>query len=209
MAKLSAELQRYFFAEERQEKVKLSDILALAGERSFGFLFAILSLPSALPIPAPGYSIPFGILIFILAMQLITGAPRPWLPQPMANWSVKTELAQKFTKGGIPWLKRLEGVAKPRYTFVCQKLPGRAILGIAIALMATSMMIPIPGTNTLPAVGICLIGIGLFEDDGAICIGGVTFCTVIAAAMISVIWVFYRGGTSILDIVKEWVKEAF
>ena len=62
MARLSVELQRYFFEEDRQPQVKLADILSFAGERIFGFLFVILSLPSALPVPAPGYSIPFGIV---------------------------------------------------------------------------------------------------------------------------------------------------
>ena len=48
MAKLSVELNRYFFEESRSEKVTLSEILTLAGERIFGFLFVILALPSAL-----------------------------------------------------------------------------------------------------------------------------------------------------------------
>ncbi|MGC1394259.1 MAG: exopolysaccharide biosynthesis protein, partial [Coleofasciculaceae cyanobacterium] len=54
MAKLSVELQRYFFEEERSSKVTLNEVLEIAGERIFGFLFVILSLPSALPVPAPG-----------------------------------------------------------------------------------------------------------------------------------------------------------
>jgi hypothetical protein len=48
-------------------------------------------------------------------------------------------------------------------------------LGIAIALMGISMMIPIPGTNTLPAMGIFVTGFGLMEDDGAISLGGLVF----------------------------------
>ena len=63
MARLSVELNRYFFEEDRSSDIKLIDILELAGERVFGFLFVILALPSALPVPAPGYSIPFGILM--------------------------------------------------------------------------------------------------------------------------------------------------
>ncbi|MEM8641571.1 MAG: exopolysaccharide biosynthesis protein [Cyanobacteria bacterium P01_G01_bin.54] len=206
MSKLSIELNRYLFEEEREQKVSLRSILALAGERGFGFLFVILSLPSALPVPAPGYSIPFGIVLLILAMQFIVGAKRPLLPGDLGDWSVKTELAQKFATRGIPWLKRLEQIAKPRFVFICQNLPGRAVIGGAIALMSISMMIPIPGTNTLPAMGIFLIGIGLFEDDGMICVAGATLCGAIAATMASVIWVFYKGGTSILDIIKNWVK---
>jgi hypothetical protein len=206
MAKLSTELNRYFFEEDRAETVKLNDVLLLAGERVFGFLFVILSLPSALPIPAPGYSVPFGLLIFVLAVQFMIGSQKPWLPQRMANWSIKTTLAQRFVKTGLPWLRRLEGLSKPRFTAVCTSLPGRLFVGSAIALMAISMMIIIPGTNTLPAMGIFLTGIGLVEDDGLICAVGATACVAIAVVMVSVIWVFYRGGASILDLIKNQIK---
>ncbi|MEC4806142.1 MAG: exopolysaccharide biosynthesis protein [Jaaginema sp. PMC 1079.18] len=206
MAKLSVELDRYFFQEERQATIKLADILSIAGERIFGFLFVILALPSALPIPAPGYSTPFGILLFLLAIQLIIGRQRPWLPVRMMNAKIKLETAQGFVKAGNPWLKRLEALTKPRYTAVCTSLPGRVILGIAIACMSVSMMIPIPGTNTLPAMGIFITGVGLSEDDGAISFGGLMFCTLILVLMVSVITAAIYGGSSLIDNLKDWLK---
>ncbi|WP_343039260.1 exopolysaccharide biosynthesis protein [Sodalinema gerasimenkoae] len=44
--KLSVELQGYFFAEERGDRVSLADLVKIAGERAFGFLFVLLSIPS-------------------------------------------------------------------------------------------------------------------------------------------------------------------
>ena len=85
---------RYFFEEERNEKVTLAEILTLAGERIFGFLLVILSLPSApsaFPVPAPGYSTPFGIAIFFLAVQLIMGRDYLWLPAKILKGSTKLE----------------------------------------------------------------------------------------------------------------------
>ena len=105
MAKLSVELNRYFFEEARDKKVTLADILNLTEERIFGFLLAILSLPSALPVPAPGYSVPFGIAIFFLAIQLIIGRDRPWLPAKMLKGSMKLETVQKFIRMGTPWIE--------------------------------------------------------------------------------------------------------
>ncbi|MGQ4649103.1 exopolysaccharide biosynthesis protein [Lyngbya aestuarii] len=201
MAKLSLELQRYFFEEERQSHVKLADILALAGERLFGFLFVVLSLPSALPVPAPGYSIPFAIVIFLLAVQLICGAKRPWLPQGMMNGKMKLETVQGFIKAGIPWLQKIEAIARPRLSYICTSLPGRVILGCVIALMSISMMIPIPGTNTIPAMGIFITSFGLLEDDGAISLGGL-FVSVVGAS-VSIGIVFF--GVSILSQLKDWI----
>ncbi len=205
MARLSVELQRYFFEEERQAEIKLVDILALAEERIFGFLLVILSLPSALPVPAPGYSVPFGILMFILAIQLIFGAKYPWLPEKMLKGSMKLERVQKFVKAGIPWLKRIESLTRPRMTSVCTSLPGRVTIGVAIALMSISMMIPIPGTNTLPAIGIFVTAFGLQEDDGFISLGGLVICLIAATLSTSIIIAVIWGGTSLLDVIKTWL----
>ncbi|MEB3226390.1 MAG: exopolysaccharide biosynthesis protein [Synechococcus sp.] len=209
MARLSQELHRYFFEEDRGETVSLAQVMAIAKEKVFGIVLAILSFPSALPIPAPGYSTPFGVLIFVIAIQLILGRTQLWLPLSWQRKTVKTTMAQGVLEKGLPWLKKIEAIAYPRLPFVCQSRPGRMIMGLTMALMATSMMIPIPGTNTLPAMGVFIMAFGLQEDDGLISVGGVIFSWAIAIIMVSVIYVFFNGGLSILDIIKDWVKIQF
>ena len=203
MAKLSVELNRYFFEEAREDKITLADILSLAGERIFGFLFVILALPSALPVPAPGYSIPFGIALFILALQMIIGRERPWLLAKIMQGSMPLKKVQGFVAKGLPWLKKIEAVTKPRLAYICTSLPGRIIIGIAIALMSISMMIPIPGTNTLPAIGIFVTGFGLLEDDGVITLMGLIICTLAATVSISILIAVIWGSSSVIDVLKE------
>ena len=207
MAKLSVELNRYFFEEERNPKVTLAEILSLAGERIFGFLLVILSLPSALPVPAPGYSVPFGIVMFLLALQLIFGRQRPWLPAKMMNGSMSLEKVQGVLKIGLPWLQKIEALTKPRLASICTSLPGRVIIGIAIALMSISMMIPIPGTNTLPAIGIFVTGFGLVEDDGVISLAGLVLCLLGATLSISILIAVVWGGSSLLDVIKDQLAQ--
>ncbi|TVQ42027.1 MAG: exopolysaccharide biosynthesis protein [Gloeocapsa sp. DLM2.Bin57] len=201
MAKLSVELERYFFQEDRDSQVTLVELLKLAGERVFGFLLVILSLPSALPVPAPGYSIPFGILMFLLAIQLIMGRKIPWLPQRMKKASVKLKTAQNFVKAGLPWLRRIEGITRPRFAYICNSFPGRLVIGVAIALMSIFMMIPIPGTNTLPAIGIFVTAFGLQEDDGLISLSGLVVCVIAAVLVTAIIFT----GVNILDYLKDWL----
>lgn len=201
MARLSAELERFFFNDCQDddrpiaEKVTLADILNLSGERTFGFLFVLLSLPSALPVPAPGYSIPFGIVMLVLASQLIIGRRRPWLPTSWQRKGFAVEQVQGVLKAGVPWLKRIEVLSRPRLTPICTSYPGRIVIGAAIALMSVSMMIPIPGTNTLPAIGIFVTGFGLLDDDGAISLAGLTLC-VLAGSLSGVILFAGVKGTS-------------
>ncbi|KOR35492.1 MULTISPECIES: exopolysaccharide biosynthesis protein [Planktothricoides] len=205
MAKLSTELQRYFFEEERSPQVTLADILQLAGERTFGFLFVLLSLPSALPLPAAGYSTPFGLVLFLLAVQLISGRKSPWLPNKIMLRSLDLKTVQGFVKAGMPWLQKLEIICRPRLTFICKGLSGRIIMGLGISLMAISMMIPIPGTNTLPAMGIFLTGFGLMDDDGAITLAGLVVCLMGLTLTSSILFALWFGGSSLLDIIKAWL----
>jgi hypothetical protein len=206
MARLSVELQRYFFEEERPSKVTLTEVLQLAGERIFGFLFVILALPSALPVPAPGYSTPFGLVLFLLAVQLIAGAKLPWLPQKISSQPIEIKQVQGVVKAGLPWLRRIELLSRPRLSYICTSLPGRVTIGIAIALMGISMMIPIPGTNTLPAMGIFVTGFGLMEDDGAISLGGLVLCLMGGILSASILIALFVGGTSLVDLIKGWLR---
>ncbi|WP_017305872.1 exopolysaccharide biosynthesis protein [Spirulina subsalsa] len=205
MAKLSVELNRYFFEEDRNPEVTFYDILTLAGERVFGILFVLLSLPSALPVPAPGYSIPFGVVMFLLAVQLMAGRKRPWLPERMKQSTVRLTTAQRIVKSGMPWLRRLELFTKPRLVTICTSFSGRVVIGVAISLMAICMMIPIPGTNTLPAMGIFITGFGLVEDDGIITLMGLVVCLMGGLLAGSIFFALIWGGSNLLELLKEWL----
>ena len=206
MAKLSVELNRYFFEEARNEKVTLSDILILAGESTFGFLFVVLALPSALPIPAPGYSVPFGIAMFFLAVQLIIGRDRPWLPDKILNGSMSLKKVQGFVKKGIPWLQRIENITKPRLAYLCTSKAGRILVGSALALMSISMMIPIPLTNTIPAIGIFVTAFALVENDGLICIAGLFICSLGATITTSILVFGVVAVENVIDIIKNYLS---
>lgn len=145
-------------------------------------------------------------MMFLLAVQLIIGHKTPWLPAKMVNHPIELPLAQKFIKAGIPWLQRIEKLTRPRLTAVCTTLPGRVIIGIFVALMSISMMIPIPGTNTLLAMGIFITAFGLQEDDGAISLAGLTICAIAGVLTTSILMALAWGGTSLYDTLKGLVR---
>ncbi|MGB7085717.1 MAG: exopolysaccharide biosynthesis protein, partial [Phormidesmis sp.] len=188
----------------------LNEILEIAGERTFGFLFVLLALPSALPIPAPGYSVPFGIVMLLLAVQLVIGREQPWLPESFRKRGFERSTIQEFLSKGMPWLQRIETVARPRLTPVCTSRTGRMVIGLAIALMSISMMIPIPLTNTLPAIGIFVTGFGLLDDDGAISLAGLTICAIAFSTTSTILYLLFRLGSEgmnqAVDAAKEWIK---
>ena len=69
--------------------------------------------------------------------------------------------------------------------------------------MAISMMFPIPGTNTLPAMGIFVTGFGLLDDDGAISLAGLVLCLCGFVLSASILLAIVFGGSSLLDLLKQ------
>ncbi len=206
MARFSADLHRYFFEEPPTDKIRLDHILELAGERTFGFLLVLLALPSALPVPAPGYSIPFGILIVLLALQFAVGRPEPWFPRGLRQRSIGLKQTQRILSAGLPWLKRLESLSKPRMAYICTSPLWRAVLGVAIALMGISMMIPLPLTNTFPAIGVFIVGFSLIEDDGLVGLAGLTTCVIAGAVSTALVTAYFVGGLKLVEVVIDQIR---
>ncbi len=215
MARLSQELVRFTHLHDSPEQpesnpeamgspeaeasIRIEAVLKLAGERSFGFFLAVLSLPSALPVPAPGYSTPFGVVILLLALQLVAGRTTPWLPQWVLQKSIELSQFQKWTRVGIPWLQRIEKISRPRWTPLCTTRLGQGLLGTLIGLMGLSMILPIPGTNTLPAIGVFVTALGLMEEDGILCSFGSLICLAGGLLTTSILIGLWLGGATLLD----------
>ncbi|MCJ2543602.1 exopolysaccharide biosynthesis protein [Thermostichus vulcanus] len=182
-----------------EERIRVEQILKLAGERSFGLFLVVLSLPSALPLPAPGYSTPFGLLIVLLAAQLAMGRTTPWLPEWVLQKSIQLNQFQRLVQAGIPWLQRIEKISRPRWTYLCTSRLSRGVLGTLITLMGISMIIPIPGTNTLPAIGVFVTAFGLMEEDGILCSLGSLICVAGGFLTTSILVGLWLGGATLLD----------
>lgn len=67
------------------------------------------------------------------------------------------------------------------------------------------MIIPIPGTNTFPAMGIFVTAFGLQEDDGFISLIGLIMCVLAGILSTSILIAVIWGGTSILDLLKQFL----
>ncbi|MGJ8638040.1 MAG: exopolysaccharide biosynthesis protein [Opitutaceae bacterium] len=183
----------------------IRELTDAVGDKGFGVLLMLLSLPSALPIPAPGYSIPFGIAMAIIAVQIMLGRESVWLPEKLLNVKIHPKLASKMVGTGASFLRRIETLIKPRLRWMHSKA-GHSLLAVIILLMALFMMIPIPGTNTLPAMAIFIIGVSMAEEDGFVAIGAL-FCSLAAAALSgSIVYLFYTRGPEAAGDVKIWLK---
>ena len=102
-------------------------------------------------------------------------------------------------------IRRIEAITRPRLPYVCTTIPGRLIIGVAIALMSISMCIPIPLTNTLPAIGIFFVGFGLLEDDGFISLIGLVICLIGATLTSSILIFGYKAVEAGIAAIKALI----
>lgn len=200
--RLSKELED-FLASLDGKDTTVGELVALIGDRGFGLLLLILALPAALPVPAPGYATPFGIVMILLALQLIAGRTTPWVPERMAKRRVPFSLLRFSVKNGRLPLWVVEILVRPRLSSLSNNRVFLALVGVIVLLMATSMSIPLPLTNTAPSFVIFILAAGILEEDGLILLGGLLLAP-IAAGIAGL--ALYTAATVGPEAVEETVK---
>lgn len=167
--------------------------------KGFGFLILILSLPSALPIPAPGYSTPLGICIMCLAIQLLLGLKTPWLPRKLLHKNIV--LSQKLLTLAYKCLRWVEYFSKNGRCKHLDKIFNQRIIGLNILILAFIMALPIPLTNTFPAAIIFVFGFGLLENDGLfLLLAQILSLLAIFAYTFAAFWIAYFGIESLIHL---------
>lgn len=203
---LTDELRKLLVREDSAESVTLGEVFGRIGDRGFGLLLLVLSLPSALPVPAPGYSTPFGILLFILALQMVSGRRTPWLPARAAGMRLKGRFVEVMLSFLEKFFGKVEFLIKPRLRWVGSR-GGLVFLGLLVLIMAGLMILPIPLTNTAPAFVIFLIGVGLSEEDGVFCLLASALGVLATAVYALVLYLFFRFGIAGLGQITDWLRE--
>lgn len=166
--------------------VRLADLLAVLDERAFGVLMLILSLPNAVGLGAiPGLSTVFGVPQIFVALQMIVGAHRPWLPDFVLQRSITMKDFRTMVEKAEPHLLRFEKLLRPRLAVMSSTLVER-LLGLVLLLLSIIVALPIPFANQPPAIAQGLIALGLIERDGVVVLIGVGVATVATAIAIAV-----------------------
>ncbi|HEV2336523.1 MAG TPA: exopolysaccharide biosynthesis protein [Stellaceae bacterium] len=147
------------------ERVDLATIARFMGHRSIAALLLILALPMALPIPAPGISVLFGIPLILISAQLLFGRRRAWLPARLARQSINRAEFVAFVERALPRLRRLERIVRPRMSWLAGDWTMVPIGAISL-ILAIIITLPVPLGHMLPGVAISLLALGLLERDG-------------------------------------------
>jgi hypothetical protein len=188
------------------ETTSLDRLLEIMHERGLAMIVFFFAIPMALPIPVPpGINILMATPLLFLTAQQAIGAKQVYLPQKIRTKTLKTKNLIGFIQIVIPWIKRIEYFSKPRLAFLTQPLISR-LFGLCGFIMALSVCIPLPLTNTAPSFGIALMALGFMMRDGLLLLAGCLWGMAWIALLMTAILIF---GPEAFDIIKETVKGLF
>lgn len=155
----------------------VSELVEALGPRSFGFVLVLFGLPNLLPVP--GLPMVCGLIIGVVAIQMLQGRESLALPRWIGNRRVKREDLQKVVERAQPTLRRLEAVMRPRLQHLTE-MRAQRLIGLALLLLAIALMAPIPFFGGIPpGIPVILFGLALVERDGIFVIFG-AFGTAVA-----------------------------
>jgi hypothetical protein len=158
-----------------------------AGSNDYGIPLLLLSLANALPVPTFGLKSLLGVVVTLLGLQMFAGERSVWLPRWFTRIRLRSDWSQRAARLGERFLPMLERFVKPRMHWMRYR-PGASLLGLVVILLGLLMTLPVPGTNTLPALVLLALSIGLIESDGLLTLLAALAALIVVALYTEVVY---------------------
>ena len=202
---LSADIARVLDAFAHRS-VTLGEIITLMHQRSYSFLLLLIALPFCTPVPLPGLSTPFGLVIAFIGLRIACGL-RPWLPDRLLRVTLPAKLLPRMFRASEKPVRWLERFLRPTFGVLVDGGVFRRLHGVMICICGLLLLLPlpIPFTNMIPAIAIVLLACAMMEGDGRFSIAGAVF---FAAALAYFSLIFF-GGTALVDQIGGWWHARF
>ncbi len=194
-AKVSEELQRWLSGD--QEKT-IGGLIEVFEEKSFALLFVLLLGVPALPLPTGGATHVFELIAILLALQLTLGGKRIWLPARWRRLEVASQRQLRFITGLMKLIRRLERISRPRLRFLFGHRASNVVFGLLVIAgsLAAFVAPPFTGLDTLPALGVVLLSLGVLLEDFVVVLAA------LATGAAGVVLEVVLGGAAINGIGK-------
>ncbi len=179
-----------------RDRIAIGDVVDRLGAAGFPMLVLVLVLPALIPIPGP-YGMVFGTAVAVLAIQMIIGRRKPWLPAVLTRRSVSTGVLTNAGKRARGWLITIETLHAPgRFEWLARQKTAR-VAGLVILPLSIMIGLPIPFGNVPPVAAIAMIAFALILRDGLALILAF-LAAILAAAWVA--FVFWFGGELLIRI---------
>lgn len=169
--KLSDQLEGWLAGEGDRTLGGLVDVFE---EKSFAVVFVLLLCVPALPLPTGGATHLFEVIAVLVALQLIAGRKQIWLPRRWRALDLVGPKRDRFLHALMRLTRRLERISRPRLTFLFDHRLSNAVYGVLVALGSTAAFLapPFSGLDTLPALGVVVLSLGVLLEDALVVVAG-------------------------------------
>ena len=193
--KLSDELERWLRGDGDKT---LGGLIEVFEEKSFAILFVLLLGVPALPLPTGGATHVFEIIAVLLALQLIAGRDRIWLPERWRSVELAGPRQRRFLDRLIRMIRWFERFSKPRLRFLFDHRLSNVVFGLLVigGTVGAFLAPPFSGLDTLPALGVVLLSLGVLLEDILVVVAAV------AIGMAGVVLEIALGRAAIRGISK-------
>jgi hypothetical protein len=182
--RLSDQLDAWFTGPEPRT---IGDLVEGFGPRSFAVSFLVLMAFPALPLPTGGISHVLEVASMLLAVELMAGRAEVWIPQ---RWQPRhlAGLNGPLGRSLVARVRWLERFARPRLGDLLELGPTRRLLGLIVFALSLAAFLapPFSGLDTLPAVGVVVLSVGVLLHDALTAVAGVVIGAVGVAVLVGI-----------------------
>lgn len=150
------------------ETVTLREVLEKLGEHGLLAFCAFLALPFLIPVSIPGVSTVFGLVIILLGIG-VTLNRVPWLPARLMSRPLLVAQLKPTLESGAKFVARFDRFVHPRMLNLTSSAALNRLHGMALTFSGILLIFPlglIPFSNTLPALAILFLSLGIVQRDG-------------------------------------------
>jgi hypothetical protein len=193
-ARTTAVLAR--LADQPSDRLTIADIVAVLRDRAFALLVVLLGLLNCLPMPPP-VPLVCGLLLGLVAVQIIAGRATPWLPKALLGRSIARDDVARAVDRALPALRRLERWSKPRMAVFETPLALR-LVGVLLLALALGLLFAAPVVGQMPlGLAVCLVGLGFVERDGVLVLAGLVVGAFGVTLSLGFVWALFAGLDSL------------
>jgi hypothetical protein len=162
--RLSDQLEGWLRSEQPKT---IGSLIDLFEEKSFAVLFVLLLAIPALPLPTGGVTHVFEVIAMLLALELIAGRRRVWLPERWRRREITPAMRKRFSETLLPRIRWIERHSHAHLGFLLShRLSGIVYGAVTLVLVVAAFVAPpFTGLDTLPSLGVVLISLGVLLED--------------------------------------------
>lgn len=166
--RVSAQIERWLASERDTTLGALIDVFQ---EKSFALTFILLLGVPALPLPTGGATHVFELIAMLVALQLVVGRDTIWLPERWREVELGTGGARmRFIRGLMKVIGWIERFSRPRLRLLFDHRASNTVFGLLVIAGSLGAFLapPFTGLDTLPALGVVLVSLGVLLEDFAV-----------------------------------------